>query len=98
MLRAHSAAVPSNELNSTFYGYTVERFTRWAAAVPEGFLFCPKLPRAITHDGMLEGVEEEMGAFVRATESLGAHRGLTWFALPPLLRRGAPGNLGRVPG
>ena len=83
VLRAHGAAVPSNELNSTFYGYTAERFTRWAAAVPEGFLFCPKLPRAITHDGMLEGVEEEMGTFVRATESLGAHRGLTWFALPP---------------
>ena len=31
VLRAHGAAVPSNELNSTFYGYTAERFTRWAA-------------------------------------------------------------------
>jgi uncharacterized protein YecE (DUF72 family) len=93
VLRAHGAAVPSNELNSTFYGYSAERFARWAAAVPEGFLFCPKLPRAVTHDGVLEGVEDEMGAFVRATESLGDHRGLTWFALPPYFGAARLGTL-----
>ena len=83
ILRAHASAVPSNECNSTFYGYTEERLARWAAAVPAGFEFCCKLPRAITHDGVLEGVEGEMEAFVAASEALGPRRGVTWFALPP---------------
>lgn len=93
VLRAHAGAVPSNELNSTFYGYTEERLARWAAAVPEGFRFCCKLPRTITHDGVLERVHGEMEAFVAATRRLGARRGPTWFALPPFFARDRLGVL-----
>lgn len=82
-LRTHAAAMPANELNSTFYGYTEERFERWRSAVPQGFLFCPKLPREITHDAGLVDADDSMGRFVSATEALGDGRGHTWFALPP---------------
>jgi uncharacterized protein YecE (DUF72 family) len=82
-LSVHSRAVPSNELNSTFYGYEQERLARWSASVPPGFKFCPKLPSSITHERLLENADEEMEAFVAATDALGATRGLTWFALPP---------------
>ena len=82
-LSVHARAMPANELNTTFYGYSKERLESWRDAVPEGFRFCPKLPRSITHDLMLVDAEGEMGRFVEATEALGAARGLTWFALPP---------------
>ena len=82
-LSVHSRAMPSNELNSTFYGCTEERLTRWRASVPGSFRFCPKLPSKITHELLLENADGEMDVFVRATEALGVTRGLTWFALPP---------------
>ncbi|MEM1447724.1 MAG: DUF72 domain-containing protein [Planctomycetota bacterium] len=93
VLRAHASAVPAHELNSSFYGYTRERFARWAGAAPPGFLFCPKLPSSITHERVLEGADDEMEAFVRATEALGDRRGLTWFALPPFV---APDHYDRL--
>lgn len=82
-LAVHARAVPANELNSTFYGYTPARFERWRGSVPEGFLFCPKLPAAITHEHVLEGADAAMAAFVEASEALGSRRGPLWFALPP---------------
>jgi uncharacterized protein YecE (DUF72 family) len=95
VLRAHAAAVPANELNSTFYGYTRERFARWAAASPPGFRFCPKLPRAVTHEHGLDGADDEMGRFVAASEALGDRRGPTWFALPPYVGPDRFGDLAR---
>ncbi|MEM9799693.1 MAG: DUF72 domain-containing protein [Planctomycetota bacterium] len=82
VLRAHAAAVPANELNSTFYGFEGERMRRWGSGVPAGFHFCPKLPRAITHDRGLDA-DDVMEAFVRAVEEFGDRRGPLWFALPP---------------
>ncbi len=84
-LSVHGRAMPSNELNSTFYGCTEERLTRWRASVPPRFRFCPKLPSRITHDLLLENAERDMAVFVEATDALGATRGLTWFALPPFV-------------
>lgn len=84
-LGAHARALPSNELNSTFYGDTAERFERWRGQVPPGFLFCPKLPSRITHELVLERAEEEMAGFVERSSRLGATRGPLWFALPPFV-------------
>ena len=84
-LGTHARALPANELNSTFYGDTEERFTRWGSQVPRGFLFCPKLPSRISHERVLEGADEEMAAFVERSARLGASRGPLWFALPPFV-------------
>lgn len=92
-LGPHARAIPSNELNSTFYGDTRERFERWASAVPAGFLFCPKLPSRITHELVLQDAEGDMAGFVERSSALGEARGPLWFALPPYVGPQAFGDL-----
>ena len=39
------------ELDTTFHAAPPpERFRRWAEVTPDGFRFCMKMPRAVTHD------------------------------------------------
>src|SRR3954471_18230515 len=39
------------ELDTTVYGVPpLERVERWAAATPDGFRFCAKTPRLVTHE------------------------------------------------
>jgi uncharacterized protein YecE (DUF72 family) len=53
------------ELDTTFYAApTPERVRRWASLVPDRFTFCPKTPRAITHDNPLLAGIGPMAAFV----------------------------------
>lgn len=53
------------EGNSTFYGIpAVETFRRWGERAGDGFRFCLKFPRAITHDQMLVGAAAETNAFL----------------------------------
>ncbi len=82
-LQSYASAMPAIELNTTFYGYSRERFENWRDQVPRGFRFNPKLPRAITHELGLGECEVEMGRFVECTEALGERRGCLWLALPP---------------
>jgi len=82
-LREYARVFPTNELNSTFYGASRERVERWAAAVPDDFRFCPKLPSEITHVRELRDVEEPMETFLGVCGGLGPKVGLTWFILPP---------------
>lgn len=82
-LACHAQVFTANELNSTYYGVSVDRLRTWAAAVPDGFRFCPKLPSGITHERRLAGADAEMERFVEALEVLGDRRGLVWGVLPP---------------
>jgi len=82
-LHHYARAFPTNELNSTYYGHDAMRMAAWAASVPEGFVFCPKLPSTISHEKEFEGAEREMDAFVEALECFGDHLGRTWTILPP---------------
>lgn len=82
-LQSYGLAMPTIELNTTFYGYSEGRFESWRDQVPKGFSFLPKLPRTITHEQGLAASESEMGRFVEATEALGTKRGDLWLALPP---------------
>lgn len=72
-LERYARVFDTVEVDSTFYrapSYGMVR--RWAERTPEGFRFCPKLPREITHDGRAEGVDEPLAAFVRSLEPLQA--------------------------
>ncbi len=82
-LHQYARAFPTNELNSTYYGYDALRMSAWAASVPEGFLFCPKLPSTISHEREFENAHEEMDAFVAALQCFGDHLGRAWTILPP---------------
>ncbi|HEY9829523.1 MAG TPA: DUF72 domain-containing protein, partial [Stenomitos sp.] len=43
------------EGNTTFYAVPPqETLVNWASQMPPGFEFCPKLPRQLTHNGLLE--------------------------------------------
>lgn len=52
------------EINGTFYGMqTPKAFSRWAASVPEGFMFAVKGPRYLTHMLKLRDVEVPLANF-----------------------------------
>jgi len=72
------------EIDSTFYGTprnsTVEK---WREVVPEGFLFAAKIPKEVTHDRNLVGVEAETDAFLRTMAELGDSLGPLLLQLPP---------------
>ena len=53
------------EINGTFYGMqTPPAFQRWAAAVPEGFIFAVKGPRYLTHMLKLKETELPLANFL----------------------------------
>jgi uncharacterized protein YecE (DUF72 family) len=82
---AHYARVfNAVEGNTTFYAVPRhETVARWRDETPEGFEFCCKLPRTITHDKALVGAERELDAFVGVLELLGDRLGPTMIQLPP---------------
>jgi uncharacterized protein YecE (DUF72 family) len=54
-LHLYSQRLTTVEGNTTFYSVPdVGTVARWAAETPLGFKFCPKLPKAITHQGLLQ--------------------------------------------
>jgi uncharacterized protein YecE (DUF72 family) len=56
-LASYAARLPTVEVNGTFYRLPAEAtFERWAAAVPDGFRFAIKMPRAITVFGRVDDV------------------------------------------
>ena len=50
MLEIYAEEFRIIELNSSHYGIpTIEQIKKWKDKVPEGFLFCPKFPKSISH-------------------------------------------------
>ncbi len=84
-LAAYARQFEAIELNSTFYGVRRDSLRKWREAVPQGFRFCPKFPRSITHDAALVRVESEVARFADAVRDLGSHLGPVWAVLPPTL-------------
>ena len=82
-LRRYARAFLTNELNSTYYGVDAGRIRRWAASVPAGFRFCPKLPSTISHERELREVDSEMEAFLEALAGFGDKLGRAFTVLPP---------------
>jgi len=75
------------EVDATFHATPpAERFERWAEAVPAGFRFCLKAPRAVTHDAPTPSdALEPMRAFLDASRGLGERRGVVLLQYPPTL-------------
>ncbi len=74
------------ELNSTFYAVpAASTLERWAASVPEGFRFCPKVPRTITHDRRLRDCADLAASFADSMRSLGPRLGPCFLQLPPAI-------------
>lgn len=72
------------ELDSTFYGTpSPERVKQWAATVPDGFKFCVKTPRQITHEARLLDSEGAMTHFLETMRHLDDKLGAILIQLPP---------------
>ncbi len=82
------------EMDSTFYGTpTPSAVDRWRQVTPPGFLFCPKLPREITHDRRLLDAAAPTTHFLDTMRRLGARLGPIILQFPPDFTSGGRGLL-----
>ena len=83
-LRLYGERFTAVEGNTTFYSipnsHTVER---WAAQTPATFRFCPKIPRAYSHDGELLPHLQDTLTFLETMQGLGPRLGPLFLQLPP---------------
>ncbi|MDF5758972.1 DUF72 domain-containing protein [Spongiactinospora sp. TRM90649] len=93
-LRAYASWCDAVEGNTTFYA-TPARSTveTWARQTGEDFRFVVKLPKTITHERRLSGIDEELSAFLGAIEPLGPRVHALWVQLPGSF---GPGDLGAL--
>lgn len=83
-LGLYAQTFDSVEIDSTFYGTPRDSTIKnWVRATPEGFVFCSKVPKLITHDQGLRDVLEPLSAFVSAMAAMGEKRGPMLFQMPP---------------
>ena len=83
-LNLYSRRFSTVEGNTTFYVVpSAETITKWAAQTPEGFKFCPKLNRNITHQGLLVPMLGNALNFLERMTGLGDRLGTTFIQLPP---------------
>ena len=83
-LREYTRRLTTVEGNTTFYAVpSEETLAGWAAEMPKGFHFCPKLPRFISHSGNLASGIEEAQQFTQRMQGLGDRLGPMFLQLPP---------------
>ncbi|AFZ26821.1 hypothetical protein Cylst_4760 [Cylindrospermum stagnale PCC 7417] len=83
-LRVYSRRFTTVEGNTTFYAVpNQETVSRWASVTPPGFEFCLKLPRDITHQGLLQPYIPDALKFLEGMRPLGKHLGPMFAQLPP---------------
>ncbi len=93
-IRLYSRVLDVVEIDSTFYGTPRETTVRnWRDSTPPGFLFCPKIPRLITHDAGLRDVAAPLEEFTATMALLGPKRGPMLIQLPPSFTRDSLSDL-----
>ncbi len=83
-LRLYGDRMTAVEGNTTFYSMPdANTIDRWAATMPPGFRFCPKLPRAFSHQGKLVPWVADSHRFLQILAPLGDRLGPLFIQLPP---------------
>jgi uncharacterized protein YecE (DUF72 family) len=83
-LHLYSRRFTTVEGNTTFYAIpNQETVSRWARETPPGFEFCLKLPRDITHQGLLQPYIPAALKFLEGMRPLGKRLGPIFAQLPP---------------
>lgn len=83
-LHLYSQRLTTVEGNTTFYAIPdAETVARWATQTPPGFEFCLKLPRDITHQGLLQPYIPAALSFLEQMRGLGDRLGPIFAQLPP---------------
>ena len=84
----YAQAFGAVEIDSTFYGTPRETTVRqWVDSTPPNFVFCPKVPRLITHDAGLRKVGPPLEEFTATMALLGEKRGPMLIQMPPSFTR-----------
>jgi uncharacterized protein YecE (DUF72 family) len=83
-LREYAKRLTNIEGNTTFYAVPSQKTLEgWVAETPEAFRFCPKIPKAVSHEGKLsDNIDRALG-FVDVMRGLGARLGPMFLQLPP---------------
>lgn len=82
-LTIYTAHFDSVEGNSSFYGLPNEDIIQqWRGIAPQGFRFCFKFPRSISHDAQLRHCDREVTEFIHRVSPLRDKLGTLWLQLP----------------
>lgn len=85
-LQRYAGQLSAAEINSSFHRpHRPDTYARWAAAVPSGFRFAVKAPRAITHERRLVDPEAALDRFLSEIQPLREKLGPLLVQLPPSL-------------
>jgi uncharacterized protein YecE (DUF72 family) len=85
-LERYASRFPAAEINSSFRrSHKPAIWARWRDAVPAGFLFSVKLPKAITHTARLDVSAGVIAAFLDEISILESKLGCLLVQLPPSL-------------
>ena len=83
-LREYTKRLTTVEGNTTFYAVPAQKTLEgWAEGMPSTFHFCPKVPKAISHEGKLIDNVERAQEFIRLMRQLGPRLGPMFLQLPP---------------
>jgi len=83
-LREYTQRLTTVEGNTTFYAIPPKKtILSWADEMPEGFHFCPKVPRTISHEGKLDEHIKDAHFFVEIMRQLGSRLGPMFLQFPP---------------
>ncbi|RZI43474.1 DUF72 domain-containing protein [Herbaspirillum sp. HC18] len=86
-LARYASVFPAVEINTSFYrSHRDATYTRWRDSVPDTFRFAAKVPKAITHEARLNGVDALLEKFVEEVGHLEPKLGCLLVQLPPSLR------------
>lgn len=83
-LREYARRLTTIEGNTTFYAVPAQKTVEgWVADTPPTFRFCPKIPKAISHEGMLLENIPRAQQFIEVMQELGERLGPMFLQLPP---------------
>lgn len=83
-LREYTRRLTTVEGNTTFYAIPPKKtILNWADEMPEGFHFCPKVPRTISHEGKLDEHIKDAHFFIEIMRQLSPRLGPMFLQLPP---------------
>ncbi|MGH2638615.1 MAG: DUF72 domain-containing protein [Rhabdochlamydiaceae bacterium] len=75
------------EVDSTFYRSPSSTMVRqWKEKTPDNFLFTVKMPKRITHESKLKGIEKELEYFEKTVKILDSKLAAVMAQLPPFLK------------
>jgi uncharacterized protein YecE (DUF72 family) len=83
-LHEYTRRLTTVEGNTTFYAVPAQKTLEgWVEEMPLGFRFCPKVPKAISHQGKLIENIERAREFINIMSQLGTRLGSMFLQLPP---------------